>query len=167
LSDEELDEITEQVLELFPNFGRRMLNGHFRFLGHHVPRSRILESYARVHGAPTTMFGARRIRRQVYSVPAPNSLYHHDGQHGFSVHNIRIKRLWRNVTQGFGRKWKLFFQLLEVHHDLKPNLDAHIWLLHHVFLDALNEDAIQWAEAWNHHRLCIPGGGQRSPRWEY
>lgn len=37
LSDEELDEITEQVLELFPNFGRWMLDGHFRFLGHHVP----------------------------------------------------------------------------------------------------------------------------------
>ncbi|KAG1897464.1 uncharacterized protein F5891DRAFT_957168 [Suillus fuscotomentosus] len=83
---------------------------------------------------------------------------------GRSVHNICIERLWRDVTQGFGRKWKLFFQLLEVHHDLKPNLDAHIWLLHHVFLDALNEDAIQWAEAWNHHQLRIPGGGQQSPR---
>jgi hypothetical protein len=76
----------EQVLELFPNFGRQMLDGHFRFLGHHVPRSRILESYARVHGAPTTMFGAKRIQRRVYSVPGPNSLYHHDGQHGSCIY---------------------------------------------------------------------------------
>ncbi|KAG1735604.1 uncharacterized protein EDB91DRAFT_1238212 [Suillus paluster] len=75
---------------------------------------------------------------------------------GRSVHNIRIERLWRDVTQGFGRKWKQFFQLLEDHHDLKPNLDAHVWLLHHVFLDAVNDDAFQWAEAWNHHRLRIP-----------
>jgi hypothetical protein len=67
------------------------------------------------------------------------------------------------VTQGFRRKWKQFFQLLELHHDLKLNLDAHIWLLHHVFLDAVNHDAFQWAEAWNHHQLCIPGGGQWRP----
>jgi transposase InsO family protein len=212
------------------------------------------------------MFGARRIQRRVYSVPGPNSLYHHDGQHGpyiyvhvklqyflkhhvaliqyrlvihtfvdgfsrfvtgicvsdnnradtvldlfldiidehgvpsgvrgdhgtenlrvaewmenlgvlnevhiygggkcafkihinilhlysnhSSVHNIRIECLWHDVTQGFGRKWKQFFQLLELHHDLKPNLDAHVWLLHHVFLDAVNDDAFQWVEAWNHH----------------
>jgi hypothetical protein len=81
-----------------------------------------------------------------------------------SVHNIRIERLWRDVTRGFGRKWKEFFQLLEVHHDLQPNLDAHIWLLHHLFLGAVNQDAIEWAEAWNHHRLRVPGGGQQSPR---
>jgi hypothetical protein len=42
---------------------------------------------------------------------------------------------------------------------LQPNLDAHIWLLHHLFLDA-----IEWAEAWNHHHLHVPGGGQQSPR---
>ncbi|KAG0693822.1 hypothetical protein DFH29DRAFT_815954 [Suillus ampliporus] len=82
---------------------------------------------------------------------------------GRSVHNIRIECLWRDVTQGFGRKWKQFFQLLEDHHDLKPNLDAHVWLLHHVFLDAVNDDAFQWAEAWNHHQLRIPGWRAAEP----
>ncbi|KAG1718466.1 uncharacterized protein EDB91DRAFT_1088453 [Suillus paluster] len=32
LSDEELDEIMQQVLKLFPKFGRQMLNGDFRVI---------------------------------------------------------------------------------------------------------------------------------------
>ena len=50
-----------------------------------------------------------------------------------SVHNIRIEWLWVNVTSGFGRKWKTFFQDLELHDGLNPDSDAHIWLLHHLF----------------------------------
>ena len=88
LSDDDLDEITSQIIELFPNFGRRMIDGHLRHLGHHVPRSRVQESYARVHGAPASSFGPRRIQRRVYSVPGPNSLAHHDGQHGMSKFSL-------------------------------------------------------------------------------
>ena len=82
LMDDELDEIMHQTLEHFPFFGRRMIQGHFQSLGHRVPRSRLLESYTRVHGAPMNIFGSRRIQLRVYSVPGPNSLCHHDGQHG-------------------------------------------------------------------------------------
>ena len=82
LSDQELDDIVLYILEAFPGFGRRMIDGHLKFLGHRIPRSRIQASYARVHGAPPTGFGPRRIERRVYSVPGPNSLWHHDGQHG-------------------------------------------------------------------------------------
>jgi hypothetical protein len=82
LSDEELDDITRQIIERFPNFGRRMIDGHFKHLGHHVPRRRIQASYTRVHGPPTSAFGPRRIHRRVYRVAGSNSLSHHDGQHG-------------------------------------------------------------------------------------
>ena len=82
LLDDELDEIMQQILQHFPFFGRRMIQGHFHYLGHRVTRSRMLESYTRVHGAPINIFGSRRIQRRVYSVPGPNSLWHHDGQHG-------------------------------------------------------------------------------------
>jgi hypothetical protein len=88
LSDEQLDAITYQIIETFPTFGRTMINGHLRFLGHHVPRSRVRESYWRVHGPPAQSFGARRIERRVYSVPGPNSLWHHDGQHGVCYPHI-------------------------------------------------------------------------------
>ncbi|KAG2359705.1 hypothetical protein BDR07DRAFT_1452229 [Suillus spraguei] len=58
---------------------------------------------------------------------------------------------------GFGAKWKDFFQSLEAHDGLNPDLDSHMWLLHHLFLDAINEDAIEWAEAWNNHVMSIRG----------
>jgi hypothetical protein len=82
LSDPELDEIVIYILEAFPSFGRRMIDGHLKHLGHRVPRSRLQASYTRVHGAPASVFGPRRINRRVYNVPGPNSLWHHDGQHG-------------------------------------------------------------------------------------
>jgi hypothetical protein len=82
ITDEELDNIMVYILDAFPSFGRRMIDGHLKHLGHHIPRSRVQASYARVHGAPTSSFGARRIARRVYNVAGPNSLWHHDGQHG-------------------------------------------------------------------------------------
>ena len=82
LGDDELDGVMASILEAFPTFGRQMIDGHLRHLGHRIPRSRLRESYARVHGAPANSFGPRRIERRVYSVPGPNSLWHHDGQHG-------------------------------------------------------------------------------------
>ncbi|KAF8835015.1 hypothetical protein BDN67DRAFT_913746 [Paxillus ammoniavirescens] len=83
---------------------------------------------------------------------------------GRSVHNIRIERLWRDLTSGIGKKWKTFFQQLEIHDGLDPNLDAHIWLLHHLFLDSIDDEVLQWAEAWNNHTMAIRGERQRSPR---
>jgi hypothetical protein len=66
---------------MFPAYGRRMLSGHLRALGHKVPDPRLRDSYLRVHGIPAT-FGDCAIHRQKYSVPGANSLWHHDGQHG-------------------------------------------------------------------------------------
>ncbi|KAG2030464.1 hypothetical protein BDR03DRAFT_936647 [Suillus americanus] len=42
-----------------------------------------------------------------------------------SVHNIRIERLWCDVTRGFGAEWKDFFLGLEMHDGLDTNLGAH------------------------------------------
>lgn len=79
-----------------------------------------------------------------------------------SVHNIRIERLWRDVTRGFGLKWKNFFVDLEQSLGLHPEWDAHIWLLHFLFLGSVQEDAMEWAEVWNNHQVRT--GGERSPR---
>ncbi|KAI9063915.1 hypothetical protein FKP32DRAFT_1611540 [Trametes sanguinea] len=83
---------------------------------------------------------------------------------GRSVHNTRIERLWYDVTQGFGSKWKTFLLELEHHHGLDADSAAHIWLLHHLFQHALNADAHAWADAWNAHRLNITGERAASPR---
>jgi hypothetical protein len=90
LTDQQLDAIMLQILLSFPDYGRRMIDGHLRYLGHRVPRSRIQASYARVNGPPVAAFGIRRIKRRVYCVAGYNSLSHHDGQHGMSPvsHNV-------------------------------------------------------------------------------
>jgi len=87
--------------------------------------------------------------------------------HSRSVHNIRIERLWVDITSGFGSKWKQFFQILEAHDALDTNNDAHIWLLHFLFLASINSDATMWAETWNNHTLARRGGHHQSPNQMY
>ena len=96
LTDEGLDAYLTSILEVFPNFGRRMLIGRLKADGHHVPRSRITASYLRVHGAPGR-FGARSIHRRPYKVAGANSLWHHDGQHG--IFSVMVCRAWSNHYQ--------------------------------------------------------------------
>lgn len=85
LTDHELDMILRHILEIFPAFGRRMITGHLRFLGHHIPRARIRQSYERVTGAPAYLT-SRPVERRNYHVAGPNSLWHHDGQHGVCLY---------------------------------------------------------------------------------
>ncbi|KAF9034906.1 hypothetical protein BJ165DRAFT_1417406 [Panaeolus papilionaceus] len=80
-----------------------------------------------------------------------------------SVHNIRIERLWVDVTNGVSRKWKDFFKDLELTAGLQPDLSAHIWLLHVLFLNSINNDLTGWKDGWNNHKIPIPGVGTRSP----
>ncbi|KAG1852846.1 hypothetical protein DFJ58DRAFT_660990 [Suillus subalutaceus] len=82
---------------------------------------------------------------------------------GRSVHNIRIERLWVDWTSGVGSKWKTFFQNLEVHDGLDPELPSHIWLLHHLFLNIINTEGLQWANSWNAHTMTLPGQRNDSP----
>ena len=84
-----------------------------------------------------------------------------------SVHNSRIERIWYDVTEGFGSKWKDFFTDLEASEGLDVNNPAHIWLLHHLFLGSINQDALSWAEAWNNHKLQIQGEPQQTPQEMY
>lgn len=42
-------------------------------------------------------------------------------------------------------KWKLFLQDLETRHGLRVDNDGHVWLLHHLYLDLLNEQIMEWA----------------------
>jgi hypothetical protein len=90
LSNDELDRHVSSILERFPDFGRRMLQGNLESEGHHVPCRRVFESYIRVHGPSSAVFSHRAIHRRKYHVAGPNSLWHHDGQHG--------KISWRSVS---------------------------------------------------------------------
>lgn len=81
-----------------------------------------------------------------------------------SVHNTRIERLWRDMTATVGKHWKLKFELLRSEHGLDVDNPNHLWLLHHVFLDALNDDLMEFAERWNTHIMRFADSGNRSPK---
>ena len=89
LSDDELDHAVRHILTVFPDFGRTMIAGHLAAHGHRVSDARIRLSYVRVRGAPPS-FGRRRIVRKRYQVPGPNSLWHHDGQHGAFIMRLMV-----------------------------------------------------------------------------
>ena len=67
------------------------------------------------------------------------------------------------MTIGFGSKWADIFADLEVHHGLDVHNECHIWLIHYLFLTTINEEADFWVDTWNHHRIQIRDGPNRSP----
>ena len=77
-----IDELVERVYRLFPTYGSRLIKAAIK--EEHtlnVSLKRILDSMERL-GLSKQPFGRRNIRRRPYRVPGPNSLWHHDGQHG-------------------------------------------------------------------------------------
>jgi hypothetical protein len=57
LSDDDLDSLIADMVQRFPNFGRRMIDGHLKHLSHCVPCSHVQASYIRVHSPPAASFG--------------------------------------------------------------------------------------------------------------
>ncbi|KAJ7716847.1 hypothetical protein B0H16DRAFT_1666879 [Mycena metata] len=82
---------------------------------------------------------------------------------GRSVHNVRIERLWVDITVQLGATWAERFTILELRHGLDINNHAHIWLLHFLFLATINSQLAFFAQSWNQHRIQIRGGPNRSP----
>ena len=71
--------------------------------------------------------------------------------HTRSMRNTRIERLWREVGSQFARRWKVFFQRLEDLYHLDASNRQHIWLLHRLFTNDLNEDCFTFRNNWNDH----------------
>ncbi|KAJ7035753.1 hypothetical protein C8F04DRAFT_1210195 [Mycena alexandri] len=175
LSDEDLDILLLRLRSHFRRAGLAMLDGMLRRLGHRVQRERVRQSLLRIDPV-RRIFERIRIRRQIYSVAGPNSLWHHDGQHGMnffsfchpfhplkSVHNVRIECLWVDITAQLGATWLEWFTLLELRHGLDINNITHIWLLHFLFLATINSQLAFFAQSWNQHRIQISHGPNRSP----
>ena len=79
------------------------------------------------------------------------------------MHNIHIEWLWVDVTAQVTAAWGDRFTLLELRYGLDINNRAHIWLLHFLFLGAINDQLAFFAESWNQHRIQIRNGPNRSP----
>ena len=80
LTDDELDTIIADLKKCFVRAGISMIDGLLRGMNIRVPRNRIRDSLLRIDPVHR-VFERITIHRQTYSVPGPNSLWHHDGQH--------------------------------------------------------------------------------------
>lgn len=80
-----------------------------------------------------------------------------------SVHNVRIERLWVDVTIQVGATWADHFTTLELRFGLNINNANHIWLLHLLFLPVINSVLAFFAQSWNEHKIEIRDGPNRSP----
>lgn len=83
--------------------------------------------------------------------------------YGSSTQNTRIERLWVEVGSQFVRRWKVFFQRLESDYGLRRTNTSHIWLLHYLFLDAINADAETFRQDWNSHGVSGNVTQNKSP----
>ncbi len=81
-----------------------------------------------------------------------------------STHNTRIERLWVEVGRQFCREWRAFFNRLEHSHMLARDDSRHLWLLHYIFLQDLNEDCQKFVAEWNAHPLSGRKTGNHSPQ---
>ncbi|KAJ7291322.1 hypothetical protein C8J57DRAFT_1044858, partial [Mycena rebaudengoi] len=74
-----------------------------------------------------------------------------------STHNTRIERLWVEVGSQFARRWRAFFYRLEALHGLDRTNPHHLWLLHLLFLDLINDDCEDFRVEWNCHPISGEG----------
>lgn len=81
ISVEELDNLIRSLRAHYQRAGLSALDGMIRALGLRISRERIRQSLLRIDPVQR-VFERISIRRRTYSVPGPNSLWHHDGQHG-------------------------------------------------------------------------------------
>ena len=61
--------------------------------------------------------------------------------------------MWVEVGTQFAIQWRAFFTRLERDHLLDPDKPEHLWLLHFLFLDAINEDCAAFQANWNNHQI--------------
>ena len=92
LSDSDHDHAIVGIKQNHPNDGERLITGHLYRLEIIFPRARIRASIYRADPTNTAICRSITIRRRIYYVNGPNSLWHVDGHHKL----IR----WRFVTHG-------------------------------------------------------------------
>ncbi|XP_077065694.1 uncharacterized protein LOC143718561 [Siphateles boraxobius] len=83
ISNDDLDRTVAEIQNLYPNSGYHMMHGHLSSRGVKVQVERVRKSLRRVdpQGTQLRALSLRTIRRRQYSVPAPNAMWHIDGNH--------------------------------------------------------------------------------------
>ena len=99
ISDAELDAQVERIKRSHPNDGERLMLGHLAGHGILVQRARLRASIHRVDPENPALRRSIAIRRRIYHVDGPNSVWHLDGHHKF----IRWKFVTHGAIDGYSR----------------------------------------------------------------
>lgn len=99
ITDVTLDQLMKEIKDVFPNDGERMIIGHLTQRGIILQRSRIRASIHRVDPINTAIRKSVALRRRVYHVDGPNSVWHADGHHKL----IRWKFVTHAAIDGYSR----------------------------------------------------------------
>lgn len=99
LTDQQLDEIVASVKQDHPHDGEILLNGHLRSRGVRVTRQALRDSIHRIDHSNVLSRRHDVIRRRIYSVGHPNSVWHIDGHHKL----IRWRLVIHGAIDGFSR----------------------------------------------------------------
>lgn len=100
ISDHELDCVMQLLVRDFPRNGTVMMWGQLRSMNISVTRQKVYDSLMRVSPQSVQHRRSSTISRRVYSVPAPNCLWHIDGLHCL----IRWKIVIHGGIDGFSRR---------------------------------------------------------------
>ncbi|QRV96098.1 integrase core domain protein [Ceratobasidium sp. AG-Ba] len=82
---------------------------------------------------------------------------------GTSQHNQRIERFWEDLGAQMLRAWRAFGVRLEEFHLLVRHRPDHLWLLHLLFTEELNECITDFKKDWNNHPMKGRGTHHKSP----
>lgn len=72
---------------------------------------------------------------------------------GRSVHNQRVERLWRDLYSQVLSSFYELFHSFENNGSLDTENEKHIFILHYIFLDVINNALTTFSNAWNCHRI--------------
>ena len=84
---------------------------------------------------------------------------------GTSVHNQRIERLWRDVNRIVVSRFLNNFLYLENHNVFDPCNELHLYCLHFVYLDLINEALNEFCGEWNNHPLTTQTNFSPQQMW--
>ena len=76
---------------------------------------------------------------------------------GRSTHNVRVERMWRDITRCASSTFIRLFSALEADGVLDPLNELDIFCLHFVFLPRINKSLQDFQGSWNCHRLSSEG----------
>ncbi len=84
---------------------------------------------------------------------------------GWSVHNSRIERLWRDLFQGCAVLFYNIFYHLEELRILDVQNEVHMFCLHYVYLPKINNSLQTFQHAWNNHPMESERGLSPEQQW--